>query len=156
MKRLLILLLIGMITSCIGQEKKEEVKEEQAETPQGQWKVHREYDQDGNLIRYDSIYSWSYSAQNGESLTINLDSIMDEFRGYFNEETPYKWKKDFSYFPDADSLFMKDFFTDDYFFRNWQEHQDEIEKMIKKMDSSRNAFLRKYHPGLIDSGKEDD
>ena len=93
--------------------------------------------------------------QNGESLIINLDSIMDEFRGYFNEETPYKWKKDFSYFPDTDSLFMKDFFTDDYFFRNWQEHQDEIEKMIKKMDSSRNAFLRKYHPGLIGSGKEE-
>ena len=145
-----------IFAGCLSQDKE---KAEQAESqemtetvqPKGQWKVHREYDDQGKLIRYDSIYSWSYSSTDGEPVITNLDSIMDDFRGYFDEVTPFDWKKDFSYFPEADSLLKEDFFTEDYFFKNWERHQEQLENMIKKMDSSRNAFLRKFHPGLIDS-----
>ena len=161
MRYAIALLLLVFMLGCEGQEKEkpertESQVEEEIDQPKGEWKVHREYDEHGNLIRYDSIYSWSYSSRDGDSLTINLDSIMDDFRGYFAEKIPFDWKDDFLYFPEADSLLNKEFFTEDYFFKKWEQHQDQIENMIKKMDSSRNAFLKKYHPELMDSGTEED
>ena len=129
-------------------------KKEMAQEPKGQWEIHKEYDDLGNLIKYDSIYS--YSNVKGDSLIVNLDSIMDSFRGYFKDKVPFDWQDQFSYFPKNDSLFMKDFFKDDYFFNNWERHHSVIEGMIKKIDSVRNAFLMKYHPGLKESMKKSD
>jgi len=158
MKNIIAILVLLVISGCKGQEKEneevpKEEKQELAQEPKGQWEVHKEYDDLGNLIKYDSIYSYSYSNIEGDSVKINLDSIMDSFRGYFKDKVPFEWKRDFSYFPKTDSLFMKDFFEEDYFFRNWQEHHSDIENMMKKMDSVRNSFLRKHHPGLLE--KED-
>ena len=82
---------------------------------------------------------------------MNLDSIMDSFKGYFNENAPFRWQHDFSFFPENDSLFMSDFFNEDYFFKNWQNQHSELDKMIIKMDSSRNAFLKRFYPGLLES-----
>ena len=158
MKRVIAILLLLAITGCKGQEKeKEEVSkdenQEMSQEPKGQWEVHKEYDDLGNLIKYDSIHTYAYSNIEGDSIKINLDSIMDSFKGYFEDRIPFDWKRDFSYFPKTDSLFMKDFFKEDYFLNNWQEHHSDIENMMKKMDSVRNAFLRKHHPGLM--GKEE-
>ena len=82
---------------------------------------------------------------------MNLDSIMDSFRGYFDKNTPFKWRDDFSFFPENDSLFMRDFFKEDYFYENWINQHSELDKMIKRMDSSRNVFLKRFHPGLLES-----
>jgi len=155
MKKIMAFLLVLTLTGGKGQDKeKQDVpkdeQQEMAQEPKGQWEVHKEYDDQGNLIKYDSIYTHSYSNIEGDSVRINLDSLMDSFRGYFEEKVPFEWKKDFSYFPKADSLFMKDFFQEDYFYRNWKEHHSDIEQMMKKMDSLRNAFMRKHHPGLMD------
>ena len=155
MKHVVAFLFILAITGCMGQEKeKDEIskdeKQEIAQEPKGQWEVHKEYDDLGNLIKYDSIYSYDYSNTKDDSIKINLDSIIDSFRGYFEDKVPFDWKRDFSYFPKTDSLFMKDFFKEDYFYKNWERHHSDIEDMIKKMDSVRNAFLRKHHPGLMD------
>ena len=155
MKNVIAILFILAITGCKGQEKeKEEVskgqQQEMAQEPKGQWEVHKEYDDLGNLIKYDSIYTYAYSNMEGDSIKINLDSLMDSFRGYFDDKVTFDWKKNFSYFPKTDSLFMKDFFKEDYFLNNWQEHHSDIENMMKKMDSVRNVFLRKHHPGLMD------
>ena len=76
---------------------------------------------------------------------------MDSFKGYFKNNTKLNWGDDFFYFPKNDSLFMKDFLKDDYFFRNWQEQHSEFENIIKRMDSSRNDFIKKIHPGLMES-----
>jgi hypothetical protein len=46
---------------------------------------------------------------------------------------------------------MKDFFADDYFLKRWERQHYDLEDMMKKMDSARNAFLRQYHPGLLES-----
>lgn len=156
MKKVLILFLVLNITGCNSQEKKtnqatNDKKDTTTVKPIEKWDVKKEYDEFGNLIKYDSIYSWSYSNVKGESLKVNLDSIMDSFRNHFNKNTPFKWQDDFSYFPENDSLFMNDFFKEDYFFKNWQNRHSELDKMIKRMDSSRNAFLKRYHPGLLES-----
>ena len=156
MKKFIILLLVLVITGCNSQEKKNKQEENKNKDttivkPKEKWDVHKEYDEFGNLIRYDSIYSWSYSNVKGDSLQVNLDSIMDSFKKHFLINSPSKWRDDFSYFPKNDSLFMNDFFKDDYFLRNWQSQHSLLEEMIKRMDSSRNAFLKHFYPGLIES-----
>lgn len=156
MKKAIILLLVFTITGCNSQDKKKkQATSDKIDTtivkPKEAWDVHKEYDELGNLIKYDSIYSWSYSNIEGDSLRVNLDSIMDSFKGYFDKNQAFKWQDDFSYFPENDSLLMNDFFKKDYFFRNWQSQHSELDKMIKKMDSSRNAFLKRFHPGLLES-----
>ncbi|MBT8301728.1 MAG: hypothetical protein KJO63_10370, partial [Maribacter sp.] len=81
MKRIIAILVVLTFMGCKGQEKEKkdvskEEKQEKPQEPNGQWEVHREYDEAGNLIKYDSIYSYSYSNKNGDSVKINLDSIM--------------------------------------------------------------------------------
>ena len=158
MKTTLALIVLLSLTACSGQQKEQlEGKEKEAkpeiETPKGAWEVKKEYDEFGNLIRYDSVYSWSYSNIKGDSVRVNLDSIMDLFRADFVGDSLFLWRDRFSYFPKADSLFMQDFFEEDYFFRNWEEQQQDMLELMRKMDSSRNAFLKKFHPGLMESGK---
>lgn len=156
MKKVLILLLVLNIAGCNsqGKESKQTTNDKKDTTlvkPKETWDVKKEYDEFGNLIKYDSIYSWSYSNVKGDSLKVNLDSIMDSFRGYFDKNTPFKWRDDFSFFPENDSLFMRDFFKEDYFYENWINQHSELDKMIKRMDSSRNVFLKRFHPGLLES-----
>ena len=156
MKKLTILALILLFTECKGQENEHqtsEIKKDFVTEPNGSWDVRREYDEHGNLISYDSIYS--YSNIKGDSVKVNLDSIMGSFRKYFQESTPFQWKDNFSYFPKNDSLFKKNFFRDDYFFDQWERQPMDIEEMMRRMDSSRNTFLKRFHPGLMESQKED-
>lgn len=155
MKKLLIVLFVLTTLSCNAQEKekKEQDKDQKLSSPQPKemWDVKKEYDEQGNLIRYDSIYVWKYSTKEGDSINRNLDSIMDNFRRYFEHTAPYTWENYFSYFPKDDSLFMKDFFAEDYYLRNWKRQNLELEKFIRQIDSSRNLFLRKNHPDLMNS-----
>lgn len=76
---------------------------------------------------------------------------MGLFRDYYRENTPIKWQNDFTFFPKNDSLFMRDFFSRDYFFEQWERKPIEMEELMKKMDSSRNAFLKRFYPGLLES-----
>lgn len=158
MKKLMILISMLTILSCNAQDKKKEDSDKDLKEPKFQpeekWDVKKEYDEQGNLIRYDSVYTWRYSTIEGDTIHQNLDSIMDNFRRYFESTAPYKWEKYFSYFPKDDSLFMKDFFAEDYFLRNWRRQNMELEEFIRQIDSSRNSFLRKNHPGLMKSNKE--
>ena len=94
MKKGIAVLLLLLFTGCKGQEKdqtdkKNQEDQETAEMPKGQWEVQKEYDELGNLIKYDSIYSYAYSNIEGDSLRVNLDSIMDSFRGYFKGRDPF-------------------------------------------------------------------
>ncbi|MEJ1222867.1 hypothetical protein [Sediminicola sp. 1XM1-17] len=155
MKKLAVLLVLLSLGSCKGQEKDQNAPKEATNDtmaiPKGQWNVTRQFDELGNLITYDSIYSWSYTNEEGDSLKVNLDSIMDNFKRYFDEmEAPFL-RRDFSYFPKADSLMKKDFFSEDYIFRNWESHHPEMQQFMRRMDSIRNRFLKEYHPGLLDS-----
>ncbi|MEH6769070.1 hypothetical protein [Maribacter arcticus] len=158
MKTHIIVILVLLFTACKGQEKEpltNQVEKDSVIEPKGSWNVNKEYDELGNLIKYDSVYSYSYTNVKGDSLNVNLDSIMGSFRKYFKESAPFEWKDDFLFSPENDSLFMSDFFRDDYFFNQWERQPIEIEELMQKMDSTRNAFLKRFHPGLMESKKKD-
>jgi len=144
------------LTGCNAQNKEDQKidqneMEKMKKQPVERSEVHREYDEYGNLKKYDSIYSWSYSNIEGDSIDVNLDSIMGTFRNHFELITPFNDKYQFRYFPEPDSLFMRDFFKEDYYFKNWEDNQNDIEDMIRRMDSMRNHFLKDAYPGLMES-----
>ncbi|MCF8371167.1 MAG: hypothetical protein K9H64_06080 [Bacteroidales bacterium] len=71
-----------------------QIQPQQPNEPKEDIKVNREYDENGNMIRYDSTYTWSWSS-NGENESIP-DSMFQFNNGFGN----------FSIF-DMDSLFQQ-------------------------------------------------
>jgi Ni/Co efflux regulator RcnB len=158
MKKLVILIVLLAFFACNSQEKeKQEEKigkqEETTIKPKEKWNVHREYDEEGNLIKYDSTYVWSYSNKFGDSLKVNLDSVMDSFKGYF-EKSPFIFGEEFYYFPKIDSMLERDFFREDYYFENWIRDRAQFEDKMRQIDSLRNQFLKEQYPGLKESSKK--
>ena len=154
MKYIFTILLMMIFAGCNSQQKEDkevQKSQEKKKQPVEKSEVHREYDEFGNLIKYDSIYMWSYSNKEGDSIDVNLDSIMDSFRFHFEKMVPFRGRDHFRYFPKQDSLFMHDFFEEDYYFRHWKNNQDDLESMMRKMDSMRNKYLKEMHPGLMES-----
>lgn len=148
-----IILMLFALSACNSQEKEKQEAKKEVETdilPKENWEVKKEYDEFGNLIKYDSIYTWKYSNFKGDSIEINLDSIMDTFRSHFEATTPFKWDEYFSYFPKNDSLLNDEFFSKDYYLNNWERQERELFEFIKQTDSFRNAYLKKYYPGLVE------
>ncbi|MET2984142.1 hypothetical protein [Aureibaculum conchae] len=133
------LLLSFSLTSCIGQEKTDKNNSEKDTIqPKINTSVHKEYDENGNLISIDSTYSYFYS-------NIKNDSILEQ-----------QFYKDFKMgfdnnFKNIDSLFMKDFFmdtpfkmndfyTDDFFENRFELRQKIMRDVFKRMDSLKNSY----------------
>ena len=62
MKKFILLFMVSLLSvSCKGQENKTKKNEKEdnktniVEEPKGTWKVDKKFDENGNLIRYDSI-----------------------------------------------------------------------------------------------------
>lgn len=154
-----ILLLIVIPSTGRAQEKNKQ------DQPDVRWDVHREYDESGNLQRYDSTWSWSWSNHDfGDHV---FDSLFGEYFGDFPFpdslfEEPFGVNPFmFPGFPD-DSMFMSPFnefgFPEEFmvphgfnrpdeFSENWMErHRDMWER---HMDIFRQ--FRQIHPFPDDS-----
>lgn len=160
-KLLLFIVLITGTTGCNGQQKQNEKTpkvtagpEHTDSKPEVNWKVNKRYDDKGNLVEYDSTYTWSYSDKSGKMQQINPDSVMMEFRKKFDSEFPPVFNRNFGNPIWTDSLFYKDFATPDYFMRKWNNHYFDMRKMMREMDSLRNSFLKNNYPGLNIEGRE--
>jgi len=164
MKRLMLMVAIAFIaTGCNGQQEENNAATEQqngqqekvANKPKVKWDVKKEMDENGNVIRYDSTYSWSYTNIDGDSVMVSSDSIMNSFHSYFNEKFPPIWGGSFAQPLMADSLLYKDFYQDDYFHSRWQQDFFKMDKMFRKMDSMRNQFFYEQYPGMLMPPEED-
>jgi hypothetical protein len=153
MKKLLFILPVIMLaTGCNAQHKQNEKKQgdivtTQDNKPQVSWKVNKKYDDKGNLIGYDSTYTWTYSNK-GKTHSVQADSVMSAFREQFNAQFPSIFNRSFGDPVWSDSLFYRDFATPGYFMKKWNEHYFDMDGMMRRMDSLRNSFLQKNYPGL--------
>lgn len=162
MKRIAISLALGLsLMSCNAQEDKKNLAEESASTevnqdqkvpPKGNWKVTKEYDENGNIVKFDSVYSYSYSNINGEEANIeDVDSMIQSFRNYFKGRVPQNWDRlGINPFWE-DSLIEEDFFGDDFFHNRWKADFHDMQERMLQMDSIRDEFFNRYYPGLIES-----
>jgi len=106
-----------------------------AQEDNGKWKVEKEYDENGNLIRYDSTYS---STKTFSFSSADIDSIMKEF------SVP------FASFHDSIMNKFKDPKWEDFGIQ-WKEMQDGIQlqfdgmkDFMKRMDSLELEFEKEF------------
>ncbi|MCD6111727.1 MAG: hypothetical protein J7J86_00515 [Bacteroidales bacterium] len=130
-----------ILSSCNGQEKQSKNNKLSGfkNVPKEDIKVNKEYDKDGNLIRYDSTYTYFYS--NIENDTITEDSILKKFKKLFYSQYPFSQK---SYFNDLffeDSLMKYDFYKKDFFTERFRKNIERAEKMFQEMDSIKNKYF---------------
>jgi len=110
-------------------------------SPKTNIKVNKEYDKQGNLIRYDSTYSYSYS--NMETDTIFNDSIFSSFRDHFNHRFLFSEDPFFKDFFFQDSVMKDDFFNDDFFMKRFRENINQMDNLFQEMDSVKNEFYKR-------------
>ena len=143
MKRIWILFIAVTLifSSCNGQDK--QIKNDKLSAvknaPQEDIKVNKEYDKDGNLIRYDSTYTYFYT--NIENDTIAEDSIFTNFKNLFDLQYPFSYKPYFNDLFFEDSLMKYDFYKKDFFIERFKQNIEQTEKMFQEMDSIKNHFF---------------
>jgi hypothetical protein len=104
-----------LTVSCSGQIKKVPQEKTAPAKPDIRYKVNREVDKHGNLIRYDSSYSYSYHSGVNDTLA---EKLLKGFQADFFKSSGNR----FNFL--NDSLFFNDGFDDklfDQFFRQEQE-----------------------------------
>ena len=149
MKKITIILLsIFTLISCTAQEKKELEKKQteiskEKNKPKIDYKVNKEYDENGNLIRLDSTYTYYYSNIDKDALM--KDSIFKKFNEHFNRKNPFDNSIVEEFFEDADFT-EEDFFKEDFFRGNLKRNQEMMNKMMQRMDSLKNKFFIEQFP----------
>ncbi|MBC9797916.1 hypothetical protein [Sinomicrobium weinanense] len=127
------------VISCNGQETREDQGKEQARAespkPKESWKVDKEVDENGNIIRMDSTYTWSFSSDGKDISPETIDSLMGHFRQRFRSGFPDMFNEDpFDHFA-SDSVFSHPFFNDSLFIKQWKDRHKQLENMMRQADS---------------------
>jgi len=153
MKKYVLLFMIGMLSvSCNSQNKdlkNKESEEKSIKEPKGSWKVDKEFDENGNLIRYDSIYSWS-SDDKYDNLSFSArDSLMQSYKSRFFTNFSRFENQGFEDVFSKDSLFSKHFFNDDFFESDFGSDFMDIDKIWQQMNARQKNFLEKYRSEFI-------
>lgn len=127
-----------LLFSCSAQENPKD-KDSKAIVPKENVQVNKEYDEFGNLIKFDSIYSYSYSS-NGKINDSLFLKIQEQFsKNRFFSDT---FKNDF---------FAQDstFFQNDFFSKGFMNHNQQINQMMKRMDSLQQLFFNQNQRAII-------
>lgn len=146
---LIVIMLSSILVSCNAQTKTNKANQSQenksrTEEPKGAWKVDKEFDENGNLIRYDSIYSWSSNSKFEDLSKFDKDSLLNNFESKFYKHF-LQFKNDgFEDIFEPDSLFSRYFFNDDFFNSDFGEDFMDIDEIRKKMIERQKRFLEKY------------
>ena len=110
--------------------------------PKVNYKVNKQYDEHGNLISYDSTYTYSYSSPGGDiNITFGNDSITDMFgninmpMGMFNNDIFNRFfKGDSAQFPNNNMI------LNDPFFNNGFDMMDQMRQQMKRMQQMDSLF----------------
>jgi len=151
MKKYILVGMVGLLClSCNGQKneiKKADIEESGESTvvqPKGTWKVDKKFDENGNLIQYDSIYSWSSNSKVDNLSALDKDSLMQSFKSRFFTDYSGFRNEGFEDIFSRDSLFSKHFFNDDFFGSDFGKDFMDIDKTRKRMIERQKQFLEKY------------
>ncbi len=121
--------------------------------PKVDYKVNKIYDDDGNLIGYDSTYTYYYSNIDRDALI--ADSVFAKFNKYFKSLDTFSPHPFIDDFFDGDSYMGDDFFTQDFFSNAFRKQEEMMEKMMRRMDSLKNRFLMQEYP-IEDNRKKEE
>ena len=151
MKKCVLLLAVALLSiNCSGQKdenKKTEITT--IEKPKGSWKVDKEFNENGNLIKYDSIYSWSSSEDIERLSAMDRDSLMQSFKSKFFKNYSRFEQQGFENIFSEDSLFSNHFFNDDFFGSDFGTDFMNIDQITEDLISRQKKFLEKYQSEIV-------
>lgn len=161
LKHAILLLFLGLMSvSCNGQKNKNsknnspnEKVDKLTKAPKGSWKVDKKFDENGNLIRYDSIYSWSSDKEINNLTPFSKDSILKSFESKFYKDYAHLGKEGFEDVFTNDSLFGKHFFNDDFFNNEFGKEFMNLDEIKKRMLERQKSFLKKYQSAFKERNK---
>ena len=148
---MLMMLLSFLVGGCNGQKKQSEKATKQiaaADTtvkPKTDIRVNKKYDDKGNLIQYDSTYSYFYSSP-GFKNSINSDSLFANFKIPLRNDYKGLLDDNMNSIFFNDTLFKYDFYNNDYFSKRFQLNMLRFENMFKQMDSIKSDMFRQTYP----------
>lgn len=145
------IIVASIFSSCNAQTGKDNSVTDTLNTPNSNIKVNKVYDDNGNLISYDSTYTYFYS-NIGDNSAMN-DSIFNEFKNQFNIAYPFSNKDFFDDLFFEDSLLKYDFFRNDFFTERFRKNFEKMDKLFFEMDSLKNDFYMKQLPKDKKKGK---
>ncbi|AUC77093.1 hypothetical protein [Olleya sp. Bg11-27] len=156
MKISILLFVMGLLSvSCNGQKSDtintgiQDNKNKVVTQPKGTWKVDKAFDKEGNLIKYDSIYSWTSRGDLNTLSHVEKDSILRSLKSrLFTAFSDFE-NDGFDAVFSEDSLFSKQYFTDDFFGSEFGQDYMDIEKITQKMFARQKRFLEKYQSEFI-------
>jgi hypothetical protein len=141
---LIVIALSVTLISCNGRTAKQNAGAEGGDTvakPQTSVKVDKQYDSSGNLVKYDSTYSYYYSKINDNK---NLgDSIYHNFRDHFIRKYSFSSDPFFNDLFFQDSLLQYDFYRKDFFMNRFRNNMMMMDSLFWGMDSLKNSFFNK-------------
>tara|TARA_R110002020_G_scaffold475481_2_gene710477 strand:- start:976 stop:1476 length:501 start_codon:yes stop_codon:yes gene_type:complete len=149
MKKLFLIALVATLaTGCNAQNKNSDLAQSDnkanTEKPKGSWKVNKELDENGNIIKYDSIYSWSSSNQQGLTEK-ERDSIMKSFSSAFWGHFSLS-EEGFPSFSGGNMPSLDDFFKDDFFKNGGINQSFNMDDLQKRMEALQKQFFDQYKP----------
>lgn len=156
-KFFMLAILLLSLTCCDAQDKKpKKDTAEQAKTaqnaPKGNWKVNREFDENGNLISYDSTYVYSYNTMNGDTISdAQMNRMMQNFRRYFQSSGMNDQSALFESFFN-DSIPGNDFLNSGFF--SHQMNSQDFMDQVRKMDSIHQEFMKQNYPQFFYNGQQ--
>jgi hypothetical protein len=137
------------LNSCNAQtdyntkSKKDNVEKQNIE-PKVDYKVNKEYDENGNLIKYDSTYIYYYS--NIDKKAMKNDSVYKKLIEHFNNSELYRENSFLDNFLNQNNHLNDDFFNDDFFSENFKRNQEMMRKLLSRMDTLKNEFFLEQYP----------
>jgi hypothetical protein len=143
------------LISCNGQTNNKSKNDITTAEPQTNIKVDKQYDSNGNLIKYDSSYSYYYSNIKDDKNV--RDSIFSNFKNQFNQKYSFSSDPYFKDFFFQDSLLKYDFYKKDFFLNRFRNNMKMMDSLFWGMDSLKNSFFGKQFivPGpLMVPGKK--
>lgn len=142
------------LISCNGETKRQkDTVVNNASDPHTSIKVDKKYDDKGNLVKYDSTYSYYYSNVKDN---INLkDSIFNNFKKHFNRSYFFSNEPYFNDFFFQDSLLKYDFYRKDFFINRFRNNLRRMDSLFWSMDSMKNNFFNRQFmvPGPLKAPK---
>ena len=144
-----------LTSSCNAQDSKNhnsssEKSKDSINQPNGSWKVNKEYDENGNVIRYDSIYTWSSSKG---LKNVDNDSIFNKIQTMMQRRFSIFQSPNRLGFSEHDSImkhfFSNDFLKDDFFSNGMSLGMPNMDEMIKHIDSMRAQLFNENNRYII-------
>lgn len=155
MKKIVFTLLLGLfLTVSHGQDDRSKSKVDLAgenkdsisvNKPKISWKVNKKYDEAGNVIGYDSIYSYSYDNFKNLQKDMDLDSLMESMK-FLSHNNISSFMKDNNLvqFMDIDSLLNGNQYFNDFFERQRKNNFSDMRELFQQMDSLQNMMMERH------------